>query len=124
MNMKSESGTNYVYTGPAENGPQAGLRLSHGLELTPDARPRSVESPPKRPRGFAAMDPRAVREIASKGGRAAHSAGTAHQFSSDEARAAGSKGGRASHAKRREMLEKRCAPQVPERGREGNKRER
>jgi len=48
---------------------------------------------PKKKRGFAAMDPALVSEIARKGGRAAHLAGTAHQFTTDEARAAGHKGG-------------------------------
>jgi hypothetical protein len=53
-----------------------------------------------RRRGFAAMDRTRVKEIASKGGRAAHAAGTAHQFSSDEARVAGKKGGMAPHVRR------------------------
>lgn len=44
-------------------------------------------------RGFASMDPEKKRMIASKGGRAAHEKGTAHEFSPDEARAAGRKGG-------------------------------
>jgi uncharacterized protein len=44
-------------------------------------------------RGFAAMDPSKQREIASKGGRAAHQKGTAHEFTADEARVAGKKGG-------------------------------
>ncbi len=44
-------------------------------------------------RGFASMDPAKQREIASKGGRAAHAKGTAHEFTSEEARAAGRKGG-------------------------------
>ncbi len=44
-------------------------------------------------RGFASMDPARQREIASKGGRAAHEKGTAHEWSSDEARSAGRKGG-------------------------------
>lgn len=44
-------------------------------------------------RGFASMDPSRQREIASKGGRAAHAKGTAHEWSSDEARVAGRKGG-------------------------------
>ncbi|HYM51745.1 MAG TPA: KGG domain-containing protein [Candidatus Limnocylindrales bacterium] len=48
-------------------------------------------------RGFGSMDDRKQREIASKGGRAAHERGSAHEFSSEEARAAGSKGGRAAH---------------------------
>lgn len=47
-------------------------------------------------RGFAAMDPAKQREIASKGGRAAHLKGTAHEFTSEEARVAGRKGGEAS----------------------------
>ena len=55
---------------------------------------------PRRPRGFAAMDRSKVSEIASKGGKAAHAAGTAHQFSSDEARNAGKKGGVAPHVRR------------------------
>jgi general stress protein YciG len=59
------------------------------------------ESPkPRRPRGFAAMDRSKVSEIASKGGKAAHAAGTAHQFTSEEARAAGKKGGVAPHVRR------------------------
>lgn len=57
------------------------------------------ERRPRR-RGFAAMDRDRVREIASKGGKAAHAAGTAHQFSSDEARVAGRKGGMAPHVRR------------------------
>ncbi len=44
-------------------------------------------------RGFASMDRERQREIASKGGRAAHRKGTAHQWSADEAREAGRKGG-------------------------------
>jgi len=54
----------------------------------------------RRPRGFAAMDRSKVSEIASKGGKAAHAAGTAHQFTSDEAREAGKKGGVAPHVRR------------------------
>lgn len=55
---------------------------------------------PKKERGFAVMDRARVREIASKGGKAAHAAGTAHEFSSEEARAAGKKGGVAPHVSR------------------------
>ncbi len=47
-------------------------------------------------RGFASMDPAKQREIASKGGRAAHEKGTAHEFTPEEAAAAGRKGGQAS----------------------------
>jgi general stress protein YciG len=60
------------------------------------------ETPGKRKRGFAAMDPAQVRELARRGGTAAHQAGTAHEFSSDEARAAGRKGGMAARAGRTE----------------------
>ncbi|WON73766.1 KGG domain-containing protein [Nitrosospira sp. Is2] len=48
-------------------------------------------------RGFASMDADKQREIASKGGKAAHEKGTAHEFDSDEAREAGKKGGEHSH---------------------------
>ena len=44
-------------------------------------------------RGFASMDPEKQRKIASKGGKAAHRKGTAHEFTSEEAREAGRKGG-------------------------------
>ena len=47
-------------------------------------------------RGFASMDPEKQRQIASKGGRAAHTHGTAHEWTSKEARDAGRKGGAAS----------------------------
>jgi uncharacterized protein len=54
-------------------------------------------------RGFASMDPGKQREIASKGGRAAHAKGTAHEFNSDEARDAGRKGGQAVSRNREHM---------------------
>lgn len=47
----------------------------------------------KSKRGFASMDPARQRAIASKGGKAAHAKGTAHEWTSDEAREAGRKGG-------------------------------
>lgn len=49
-----------------------------------------------RKRGFAAMDPEKQRLIASMGGRSAHESGNAHEFTSEEARAAG----RLRHAKK------------------------
>jgi uncharacterized protein len=54
-------------------------------------------------RGFASMDQTKQREIASKGGRAAHAKGTAHEFTSDEARVAGRKGGEAVSRDRAHM---------------------
>jgi hypothetical protein len=65
----------------------------------------------KEDRGFASMDRAKQREIASKGGKAAHQKGTAHEWTSEEARDAGRKGGIASHQRRREQT----GPQ-PERG--------
>ena len=56
-------------------------------------------------RGFASMDPQRQREIASEGGRAAHEKGTAHEFTSEEAREAGRKGGMARSANRRKAME-------------------
>lgn len=47
-------------------------------------------------RGFASMDKEKQREIASKGGKAAHAKGVAHEWTSDEAAEAGKKGGTAS----------------------------
>jgi hypothetical protein len=51
-------------------------------------------------RGFASMDRAKQREIASKGGKAAHEKGTAHEWTTEEARAAGRRGGQASHGGR------------------------
>ena len=49
-------------------------------------------------RGFASMDESKQRQIASKGGRAAHQKGTAHEWTSEEAARAGRKGGKVSHS--------------------------
>ena len=59
----------------------------------------------KEDRGFASMDRVRQKEIASKGGKAAHQKGTAHEWTSEEARDAGRKGGLASHRRRREQRE-------------------
>ncbi len=52
---------------------------------------KETVAPRRSLRGFAAMDPQRQREIASLGGRAAHQSGHAHEFTSEEARAAGRK---------------------------------
>jgi general stress protein YciG len=57
----------------------------------------------KEDRGFASMDRAKQREIASKGGKAAHQKGTAHEWTSEEAREAGRKGGMASHQRRKQQ---------------------
>ena len=54
----------------------------------------------KERRGFASMSPEKQREIASKGGRAAHVKGTAHEWTAEEARVAGRKGGQVSRGGR------------------------
>jgi general stress protein YciG len=51
------------------------------------------EQPKKKGRGFASMSPEKQREIASRGGKSAHAKGTAHKWTSEEAKEAGKKGG-------------------------------
>src|SRR5689334_19116375 len=84
---------------PNENEPKQPENAENTAPEAAPAAPAEQEPRPRR-RGFAAMDRDRVREIASRGGRAAHAAGTAHQFSSDEARVAGKKGGEAPHVRR------------------------
>jgi general stress protein YciG len=91
MNSDFDPTTTTPSTSEASDGPKSDASAS--ASSTPEQKPR-------RPRGFAAMDRSKVSEIASKGGKAAHAAGTAHQFSSDEARNAGRKGGVAPHVRR------------------------
>lgn len=63
----------------------------------------------KERRGFASMSPEKQREIASKGGRAAHQKGTAHEWTSEEARSAGRKGGQISRGGRGRLPEEPLA---------------
>jgi hypothetical protein len=58
---------------------------------------------PKTTRGFASMDLSRQREIASKGGKAAHAQGRAHEFTAEEARNAGRKGGEVVSQNREHM---------------------
>ncbi len=69
----------------------------------------------KEDRGFASMDRNKQREIASKGGKAAHQKGTAHEWTSEEAREAGRKGGMASH-RRKQQQQGGGAEEVSDRG--------
>ena len=62
-------------------------------------------------RGFASMAAEKQREIASKGGRAAHLKGTAHEWTSEEARAAGRKGGQISRGGRGRLIIPQPQPQ-------------
>jgi general stress protein YciG len=74
------------------------LDLHSALPLAPAA------DPIKKKRGFAVMDRARVQEFGRRGGVSAHVLGKAHEFSSDEARAAGRKGGMAANAGRRLSL--------------------
>ena len=64
-------------------------------------------------RGFASMERIKQREIASKGGKAAHQKGTAHEWTSEEAREAGRKGGMASHRRKQEQQEQQDQQDQP-----------
>ena len=74
---------------------------AHAMNASSPSREQARER--REPRGFAAMDPERQREIARKGGRAAHRSGNAHQFDSEEAREAGRKGGEVVSQDRRHM---------------------
>jgi general stress protein YciG len=74
---------------PADGGGGHGCDSPHGCPTPP-----TPKAPAKR--GFASIHPDKRREISSKGGKAAHATGRAHQFTQDEARAAGRKGGLAT----------------------------
>jgi general stress protein YciG len=79
---------------------------STGVRALPGARisnPGVEGTLAKEDRGFASMDRGKQREIASKGGKAAHQKGTAHEWTSEEAREAGRKGGMASHRRKQEQ---------------------
>jgi general stress protein YciG len=65
----------------------------------------NAPTPRKERRGFASMSPEKQREIASKGGRAAHQKGTAHEWTSEEARSAGRKGGQISRGGRGRLVD-------------------
>ena len=71
---------------------------------------RSQAAPRKERRGVASMSPEKQREIASKGGRAAHQKGTAHEWTSEEARSAGRKGGQISRGGRGRLVETEQTP--------------
>jgi general stress protein YciG len=73
-------------------------------------------------RGFASMNAALQREIASKGGRAAHEKGKAHEFTPDEAREAGRKGGKIAHA--RGTAHRFTSEQARLAGRKGGRRPR
>jgi general stress protein YciG len=69
--------------------------FSSGESIMPSSNQGNQGNKGSSNRGFASMDPQRPREIASEGGRAAQEKGTAHEFTSEEAREAGRKGGQA-----------------------------
>ena len=78
----------------------------YGSEPTVSTEDRTVTTGERKERrGFASMSPEKQREIASKGGRAAHEKGTAHEWTADEARSAGRKGGQVSRGGRGRLVE-------------------
>ena len=79
------------------------------MEHTDNRKPEGVR---KERRGFASMSPEKQREIASKGGRAAHEKGTAHEWTSEEARSAGRKGGQISRGGRGRLPEPFPTPEI------------
>jgi uncharacterized protein len=93
----------YVVRGP---GAVRGMRTM--TDVTKDRTMNNAER--KERRGFASMSPEKQREIASKGGRAAHQKGTAHEWTSDEARNAGRKGGQISRGGRGRLVESSDGP--------------
>ena len=72
-----------------DNRTAPGERTSDDLGATRGSASRGDGSPAPRGRGFAGMDPKKQRAIASEGGKAAHASGNAHEFDSEEARRAG-----------------------------------
>jgi uncharacterized protein len=90
-----------VVDGSSERGP-----TMHEIDNGPNDTPvRNTSGVRKERRGFASMSPEKQREIASKGGRAAHEKGTAHEWTSEEARSAGRKGGQISRGGRGRLAE-------------------
>jgi general stress protein YciG len=83
------------HTDPGISRSQSGLTAGGGALVNGERKER---------RGFASMSPEKQREIASKGGRAAHQKGTAHEWTSDEARQAGRKGGQVSRGGRGRLV--------------------
>lgn len=92
-------------TGDRASASTEGSRQNSG-SMGASAQPAGSQSSGTRTRsnrGFASMDRSKQREIASKGGKAAHAKGTAHEFDSGEAREAGRKGGMAVSRNREHM---------------------
>ena len=84
------------------NGAVTATDSNKGEQGSSDPKP---EQRPKQRRGFACVKPEMMREIASQGGKAAHSNGTANKWTTDTARAAGKVGGSKTARDREHMRE-------------------
>jgi len=91
-------GPEVVASGSRKHGPRARPARAASKEV-------HVTSERKERRGFASMSPERQKEIASKGGRAAHEKGTAHEWTPEEARRAGRKGGQVSRGGRGRLVD-------------------
>lgn len=60
---------------------------------SPESSGEGAQPQNRKPRGFAALTPEARQRIASAGGKASHQSGQGHEWTTEEARAAGRKGG-------------------------------
>lgn len=80
-------------------------QMERGSQEERDVRENTGRTKGSSNRGFASMDPEQQRAIASKGGKAAHQQGVAHEFNSEEAREAGRKGGEAVSRDREHMAQ-------------------
>jgi general stress protein YciG len=94
----SSAGFTLRLTGASKQQPNSSRRETMATATTYQASRKSN-------RGFASMDREKQKEIASKGGRAAHAQGRAHEFTADEARSAGRKGGEAVSRDREHMAQ-------------------
>jgi general stress protein YciG len=99
--MPNRQGNDDRNTG--ENNDRGGLRDASSNGAGQNGSQSGAQSRNRSNRGFASMDRDKQKEIASKGGKAAHAKGTAHEFDSGEAREAGRKGGVAVSRNREHM---------------------
>src|ERR1035437_2876710 len=90
-----------LVSGCSAGGVRRAKWLKNGVKMeTSPVGQDKKEQPVGSKRGFSSMDPQKQKEIASKGGKAARQKGTAHEFTSEEARVAGKKGGAARRERR------------------------
>ncbi len=101
--MPNRPGNDDRITGTADRERQREIANESGRSIGSSTGGHSGSVRTRSNRGFASMDPSKQKEIASKGGRAAHAKGTAHEFDSGEAREAGRKGGMAVSRNREHM---------------------